>query len=294
MVLGIQWLATLGPVKWDVKNLCMDFTLNGRRHVLRGGKKEVLQVVGPELQVVGPGKMQKLFLKQPQGLVAQVFALQVEEQSEPTSLEVHQLLAKYDGVFQEPKELPPSRAHDHHIPLKLGVEPPNSRPYRYPYFQKTEIEKQVREMLTSGVIQASVSPYSSPVLLVKKKDGTWRMCVDYKALNTITVKDKFPIPAIDELLDELCGARYFSKLELRAGYHQIRVFPPDIPKTAFRTHEGHYEFLVMPFGLTNAPSTFQSLMNEVFKAYLRDFILVFFDDILVYSRTFGDHLRHLD
>ncbi|KAF7124493.1 hypothetical protein RHSIM_Rhsim12G0205800 [Rhododendron simsii] len=148
MVLGIQWLATLGPVKWDFKNLCMDFTLNGRRHVLRGGKKEVSQVVGPE-------KMQKLLLKQPQGLLAQVFALQVEEQSEPTSLEVQQLLAKYDGVFQEPKELPPSRAHDHHIPLKPRVEPPNTRPYRYPYFQKTEIEEQVREMLTSGVIQAS-------------------------------------------------------------------------------------------------------------------------------------------
>lgn len=189
--------------------------------------------------------------------------------------------------------LPPTRTCDHQIPLVPDAKPVNSRPYRYPYHHKAELEKLVQELLHAGVIRNSQSPFASPALLVRKSDGTWRLCVNYRALNQLMVKDKFPIPIIEELFDELHGANFFPKIDLCSGYHQIRVRPEDVPKIAFRTHQGHYEFLVMPFGLTNVPSMFQALMNEVFHPYLRQFILVFFDDILVYSPTLEQHLRHL-
>ena len=181
-------------------------------------------------------------------------AIEGEDEFQQSSIpvvanEIKHLLTEYSQVLETPKTLPLVRECDHRILLKDESTPVNVAPYRYAHFQKNEIERQVEEMLAIGLIRPSTSPFSSPVLLVKKKDGTWRFCTDYRALNEATIKDRFPIPTIEDMLDELFGAAYFSKLDLQVGYHQIHVHPNDVHKTAFRTHHGHFEYLVMPFGL---------------------------------------------
>ncbi|XP_038678483.1 uncharacterized protein LOC119979936 [Tripterygium wilfordii] len=289
LVLGIEWLQELGNICWNFQELTMAFIWQGKQCDLRGLHSQKEAVSSMQLmEKWRPRGKHGIWL---QMLDSKMAIQQVGQQTMPMTIKG--VIDDFSGVFSEHKGLPPSRFHVHRILLKEGTLPVNLRPYRYPHFQKSEIEKIVKELLLAGVIRPSVSPFSSPVLLVRKTDESWRMCIDYRALNKATVKDKFPIPIIEELLDELYGAAIFSKLDLRSGYHQILMAEEDIEKTAFRTHHGHYEFLVMPFGLTNAPSTFQSLMNKVFEPYLRRFILVFFDDILVYSKNMGEHVEHL-
>lgn len=166
--------------------------------------------------------------------------------------------------------------------------------YRQSIAESDEVKKQVEELLDKGLIQPSSSPAGSPIVLVPKKGGEWRICIDYRALNKITVKNRYPLPRIDDLFDQLKHAKYFSKLDLKSGYHQLRMKEEDVWKTAFKTKQGLFEWLVMPFGLTNAPATFMRLMNEVMRPVLDKFAVVFLDDILVYSTSWKDHLLHLE
>lgn len=295
----------LGP-DWMRRHSLITFDYAKNRLIIHQGAKLVeLQGILEEvtLKLMSLKSLNKLISKGWKGVKSSLLVMSSDNAHIEPETEVfvsripaflQPLIAKYQNIFQTPKTLPPKRTHDHQIPLKAATDPINVRPYKYSTYQKTEIEKLVAEMLKNGVIRESHSRCASPVLLVKKKEGTWRFSVDYRELNKAIVKDKFPIPIIQELINELKGASVFTKLDLRSGYHQISMALPDISKTAFRTHQGHYEFLVMPFGLTNAPATFQSLMNSVFKPYLRQFVLVFFDDILVYSSDPQTHLHHLE
>ncbi|KAK9077569.1 hypothetical protein SSX86_005906 [Deinandra increscens subsp. villosa] len=189
--------------------------------------------------------------------------------------------------------LPPDREVEFKIELVPSAKPVAKAPYRLAPAELQELKTQIQELLDKGFIRPSVSPWGAPVLFVKKKDGSMRMCIDYRELNKLTVKNKYPLPRIDDLFDQLQGAKWFSKIDLRSGYHQLKVNEGDIPKTAFRTRYGHYEFSVMSFGLTNAPAAFMDLMNRVCKPMLDKSVIVFIDDILVYSRDEAEHAKHL-
>nr|KYP47695.1 Transposon Ty3-G Gag-Pol polyprotein [Cajanus cajan] len=177
--------------------------------------------------------------------------------------------------------------------LVPGAGPVSVAPYRMAPAELVELKGQLEDLLKKQLVRPSVSPWGVPVLLVKKKDGGSQLCVDYRQLNKLTIKNKYSLPRIDDLMDQLRGASVFSKIDLKSGYHQIRVKEGDIPKTIFRTRYGHYEYVVMPFGVTNAPAVFMDYMNRIFRPFLDKFVVVFIDDILIYSRTPEDHGEHL-
>jgi hypothetical protein len=218
----------------------------------------------------------------------------VDTSTRTVGIEDIPVVSEFFDVFPEDLPgLPPVREIDFTIDLLPGTTPISQAPYRMAPAELKELKIQLQELVDKGFIRPSMSPWGAPVLFVKKKDGTLRLCIDYRKLNQVTVKNKYPLPRIDDLFDQLRGAKVFSKIDLRSGYHQLRIREPDIAKTAFRSRYGHYEFVVMPFGLTNAPAAFMDLMNRVFRPYLDRFVIVFIDDILVYSKSEKLHAKHL-
>ncbi|GBG86244.1 hypothetical protein CBR_g41237 [Chara braunii] len=230
-------------------------------------------------------------------LEEQIFVAYVRLVTEPTKEKsinraIAKLLEEFKDLTEPPIGVVP-RPIQHRIEIGLDSRTPKGAVYRMSPRELEELRKQLDELLEKGWIRPSSSPFGAPVLFVPKKDGELRMCIDYRGLNAITVKNAEPLPRIDDLLDRVQGAKYFSKIDLKSGHHQIEVHPDDQYKTAFRTRYGHYEFIVMPFGLTNAPATFQRCMNDLFRPWLERFVAAYLDDILVFSRTLEEHQGHL-
>ncbi|XP_039123663.1 uncharacterized protein LOC120260295 [Dioscorea cayenensis subsp. rotundata] len=287
IIIGTSWLATLGPHIVDYNAMTLQFYLNDEFITLKGDtyfkphKSSVHQLsrlYSTKSIAVCFTLTRALQLDSITAHSSYQFAVShtvpsTLQFSADMPVQLQKLLLQYQDVFQIPCGLPPSQNYNHKIPLLPGSTPVKDKPYRYSHSQKLEIELMVALMLQDGIIEHSQSPFSSSVLFIKKKDGAWRFCTDYRALNAITVKDSFPIPTVDEIFDELYGASYFSKLDLRYAYHQILLDQEDKDKTTFQTHHGHFQWLVMPFGLSNAPATFEALMNDVFGPALRKYVL---------------------
>jgi hypothetical protein len=217
----------------------------------------------------------------------QIFVAHVEEmpKDKVPNLEDYVVLEEFEYVFKEVPRLPPKRDIVFSINLMPGVAPVSKTPYRMSTPDLKELQMHLEELLKKGYIRPSVSPWGAPVLFVKKKYGTLRLCIDFRQLNKVTVKNKYPLPRIDDIFDQLKDAKIFAKIDLRSGYHQVRIKEEDIRKTTFKTRYGHYEFTVVPFGLSNAPVFFMCLMNGVFREYLDKFVIVFLDDIIIYSNS---------
>ena len=284
VVLSMDWLsrhrATVDCYKKEVK-------------LHRPGKLEVkFRGIRRELSssMISAMTAQRMMCKGCQGYRAYV----VETGKEGTLVDEILVVREFPDVFPDDiAGLPPEREVEFTIDLILWIEPISIPPYWMAPIELRELKAQLEELFSKGFIRPSISPWGAPVLFVKNKDGSLRLCIYYRQLNKVTIHNHYPLPRIDELFDQLQGSRVYSKIDLRSRYHQLRVQESDVPKTAFRTRYGHYEFMVMPFRLTNAPTAFIYLMNRVFQPYLDRFVLVFINDILVYSGSPEEHLEHL-
>ncbi|GJR44525.1 putative reverse transcriptase domain-containing protein [Tanacetum coccineum] len=246
------------------------------------------------LHIISYTKTHEYMLKGCLVFLANVTTKETKDKSEKKQLEDVSIVQDFHDVFPEDfPGLPPTQQVEFQIDLIPGAAPVARAPYRLAPSEMKELSEQLKELSDKGFIRPSSSPWGAPVLFVKKKDGSFRICIDYQKLNKLTVKNRYPLLRIDDLLDQLKGSSVYSKIDLRSGYHQLRVREEDIPKMAFRTRYGHYEFQVMPFGLTNAPAVFMDLMNRVCKPFLDKFVIVFIDDILIYSKNKKEHEEHL-
>ncbi|GJT02213.1 putative reverse transcriptase domain-containing protein [Tanacetum coccineum] len=290
-IIGMDWLA-----KYQAVIMCAEKIVRipwkNKTLIIHGDGSTQGNVT--RLNIISCTKTQKYMEKGFPIFLAHVTTKEIEDKSEKKRLEDVPIVQDFPEVFPEDLPgLPPTRQVEFQIDLVPGAAPVARAPYRLAPSELKELSEQLKELSDKGFIRPSSSPWGAPVLFVKKKDGSFRMCIDYRELNKLTVKNRYPLPRIDDLFDQLQGSSVYSKIDLRSGYHQLRVREEDIPKTAFRTRYGHYEFQVMPFGLTNAPAVFMDLMNRVCKPYLDKFVIVFIDDILIYSKNKQEHEEHL-
>ncbi|KAL0539845.1 hypothetical protein IC582_024066 [Cucumis melo] len=284
VILGMDWLAANhASIDCSRKEVTFNPPSMASFKFKGGGSRSLPQVISAI-------KASKLLSQGTWGILASV----VDTREVDVSLSSEPVVRDYPDVFpEELPGLPPHREVEFAIELEPGTVPISRAPYRMAPAELKELKVQLQELLDKGFIRPSVSPWGAPVLFVKKKDGSMRLCIDYRELNKVTVKNRYPLPRIDDLFDQLQGATVFSKIDLRSGYHQLRIKDGDVPKTAFRSRYGHYEFILMSFGLTNAPAVFMDLMNRVFREFLDTFVIVFIDDILIYSKTEAEHEEHL-
>ena len=268
VILGMDWLTAYRVVIDCERRRVTAYTQDGTRVVFQGDKHDILPQIVYESRCQGQ-------------LAGWLASLTLEDEERP-DLDLPRVVCEYVDVF--PDELPgqpPQRVVDFGIELHPGTSPISMTPHRMAPVELQELRVQLQELLEKGFIRPSISPWGAPVLFAKKKDKTLQLCIDYRQLNRVTIKNRYPLPRIDDLFDQLSGARVYSKIDLRTGYHQLMVRDTDIPKTVFRTRYGHFEFTVMPFGLTNALAAFMDLMHRIFQLYLDQFVVVFVDDILI-------------